>query len=92
MPSRGSIKRYDVRLSIRPFDRPAWALAAHPLLQVCCCGPGGQEISIHRYTGGVQWAYAGSATLSAYVGSKTQTCFMCIVQAYYGITAQYNDV
>ena len=60
------------RASVRPFFRRT------PLLRVCCCGPGGQEISIDR--GGrrapqqhgaqqhsVRRANAGSATLSAYV-------------------------
>jgi len=42
---------------------------AHPQLQVCCCGPGGQEISIGCCSSGVRRANAGSATSSAYVGS-----------------------
>jgi len=52
--------------------------AANPLLQVCCCGPGGQEISVDCCTASAQQqrrADAGSATLSAYVGCWTQTCF-----------------
>ena len=42
--------------------------AANPLLQVCCCGPGGQEIWIDCCTAGAQQqrrANAGSATLPA---------------------------
>ena len=63
-----------VRLSVRLSHRP-------PLLRVCCCGRGGQQISIDCCTAG--WvavsssraaarhtaANAGSATLSADVGS-----------------------
>jgi len=40
--------------------------ATYPLSPVCCCGPGGQEISIVCCTAGVRPAKAGSATLSAY--------------------------
>ena len=42
--------------------------AANLLLQVCCCGPGGQEILINGCSSGVQQANAGSATLSVYIG------------------------
>jgi len=48
-----------------------------PLVRVCCCGPGGQEISIDCCTAGGQQQRrpdAGSATSSADVGSRTQTC------------------
>ena len=45
--------------------------AANPLLQVCCCRPGEEEISIGCCSSAVRWANAGSATLSAYVGSWT---------------------
>ena len=34
-----------------------------PLLRVCCCGPGGQKISIDCCTAGVRRANAGSGTL-----------------------------
>ena len=60
----GAMKRYGVRLSV-----PAWPTARNPLLQVCCCGPGGQEILIDCCSRGVRRMNAGSATLSAYVGS-----------------------
>jgi len=33
------------------------------MLRVCCCGPGGQKISIDCCTAGVQRANAGSGTL-----------------------------
>jgi len=46
---------------------------ANPLLQVCCCWPGSQGMSIDcclvRSSSGVWRANAGSATLPAYVGS-----------------------
>ena len=49
-----------------PSDCPS--TAANPLLQVCCCcGPGGQEMSIDLLL--QLHANAGSATLSAYVCS-----------------------
>jgi len=58
-----------VRLSVRPsrtsFSRPT------PLRRVCCCGPGGQEISIDCCTAG---ARQRMRTLWAVVGSWTQTC------------------
>jgi len=44
-----------------------------PILRVCCCGPGGQPMSIYCCTAGAQQQRltgAGSATLSAYVGSS----------------------
>ena len=41
----GSVKRYGVRLSVR-LSFPAWTHSSNPLQRVCCCGPGGQEISI----------------------------------------------
>ena len=40
--------------------------AANQLLQVCCCGPSNRLLQ--------QRTNAGSATLSVYVGSWTQTC------------------
>jgi len=46
-----SMERYGVRLSVCPsvpFARRT------PLLQVCCCGPGGQEISIDCFSSGGQ--------------------------------------
>jgi len=50
--------------------------AANPLLWVCCCGPGCQEeMSIAA-------AAAGSATLSAYVGSWTQTRSVCLFTSW----------
>ena len=48
--------------------------AENPLLQVCCSGPSGEETSIDWCSSGVRRANAGSATLSAYVCSWTQTC------------------
>jgi len=42
--------------------------ASNPLLQVCCCGPGGQEI-IHALLQ-QRRTNAGSAALSAYVGKN----------------------
>ena len=49
-----------------------------PLLQVCCCGPGEQEISIDCCTAGAQQhRMVGTSTLSAYVWSWTQTCLSC---------------
>ena len=45
------------------------SVCPNPLLQVCCCVPNGQDISIEGCSSGVRWANAGSATLSAYVGS-----------------------
>ena len=41
-----------------------------PLLQVCCCGPGGQEIPIACWTADARRANAGSATLSAYSAAE----------------------
>jgi len=52
-----------------PAGRLSVPTAANPLLQVCCCGPGGHGISINCCSSGVQLANAGSATLSAYAGS-----------------------
>jgi len=49
------MKRYGVRPSVHPSvplparahsSKPAAAYLANPLLQVSCCGPSGQEISI----------------------------------------------
>ena len=51
--------------------------SANQLLYVCCCWPGGQEISIDCCTVGAQQrrrVNAGSATLSVYVWSWTQIC------------------
>ena len=48
--------------------------AANPLLQVCCCVPDEQVTSIDCC---VWWANVGSATLLAYVGGWTQTCYYC---------------
>jgi len=42
---------------------------AAALLQVCCCGPGRQEILIDCCSSGVWRANAGSTTSSAYVGT-----------------------
>jgi len=72
--------------AVRPSVRPYVCLSVPsgrrtPLLRVCCCGPGGQEISIDCCTAGGPAvssnraaarraaANAGSATLSADVGS-----------------------
>jgi len=56
------MKRHGVCLSVCPS---IWVTAANPLLQVCCCGPDGQEISIDCCSSGVRRTDAGSATLSA---------------------------
>jgi len=56
----GFMKRYGVCLS------QYGPTAASPLLQVCCCGPGGQEILIDCCSSGVRRANSSSATLSAY--------------------------
>ena len=64
-----------------PSDCPS--TAANPLLQVCCCGPGGQEMSIDLLL--QRHANAGSATLSAYVCSWTQTCYCCLVYLSVGV-------
>jgi len=58
----GSVHLSGICLSI-----PAWATAANSLLQVCCCGPDKQEMSFDWYT--AHSSTAGSARLSAYVGS-----------------------
>jgi len=63
----GSMKRYGVRLSVCLSQHGR--TAANTELQVCCCGPGGQEISIDCCSIGVRRANAGSSTLSAYVCS-----------------------
>ena len=63
------MKRYGVRPSVCVSQQGP--TAANPLLDVCCCGPGGQEISIDCCSSGVRRANAGSATLSAYAGSWT---------------------
>ena len=70
----GSVKRYDVRLSVCPFmshsSKPAatglllWARRAGDI-DYCC-------------NSSVQQTTAGSATLSAHIGSWTQTCFIKI--------------
>ena len=59
----GSMKRYGVRPSLSSS-----VSFMHGLLEVCCWGPGGQEISIDCCSSGVRRANADSATLSAYVG------------------------
>jgi len=65
-------------LFVRPFipsDRRT------PLLQVCCCGPGWQEISIDCCTAGVmRLANAGSATLSAYVVAEHSLITIDVMQ------------
>jgi len=57
---------------LRPSVRPSICLLCPSVLsgprkRVCCCGSGGQEISIDCCTAGVRRANAGSAALSAYV-------------------------
>jgi len=42
----GSMKRHGVR--------PSVCVSSNPLLQVCCCGPGGQEIAIDSCSSGVR--------------------------------------
>jgi len=68
------MKRYGVpRVSVYPS---VCLSVLHPLLlQVCCCGSGGHEISVDcRSSGGLR-ANAGSATLSAYVSIAARICF-----------------
>ena len=82
------------RASVRPSVRLSVCLSVpaidhcNSVRRVCCCGPGGQEISIDR--GGRRFpqhethrtllqrsaATAGSATLSAAVGGWPQTCLL----------------
>jgi len=50
-----------------PSFCPSMGPAANALLDVCCCGPSGLDISIDRCSSGVQRVNAGSATLSAHV-------------------------
>jgi len=57
--------------SVRPSVCPT---AANPPLQICCCGPGGQEKPIDRCSSGVRRENAGSGALSAYVGSWRHSC------------------
>jgi len=57
------MKRYGVRLSVRPsvpFARCVWGRPD------CSCGPNGQEISIDCCCSGARRTNAGSATLLAY--------------------------
>jgi len=70
----GSMKWYSVHPSVCPsiWSSHNGPTAANPLLQICCCGPGRQELSIDCCSS--SGANAGSATLSAYVGCWTQTC------------------
>jgi len=70
----GSMQLSGVRLSMSvwvsvPSGR--WT----PLLQVCCCGSGGHEISVDCCSSGLRRANVGSATLSAYVVAE-QTCYI----------------
>ena len=59
----GSMQLLSVRLSVCPSGRRV-------LLQVCCCGPGSQEISINScIANGPAATNVGSAALSADVGS-----------------------
>jgi len=67
----GSTKRHGVRPSVRLSVCPT---AANPPLQICCCGPGGQEMPIDRCSSGVRRENAGSGALSAYVGSWRHSC------------------
>ena len=50
--------------------------AANPLQQVCFCGSCGQQTSIDYCSSSVRRTNAGSATLSAYIRSWTQTCLL----------------
>jgi len=61
------LKRYGVRPSV--CSSQYGPTAANPLLHVCCCRLGGQEISIACCSSGMRRANAGSAKLSAYVAS-----------------------
>jgi len=90
----------------RPSVRPSVYLSVPyarrtPLRRVCCCGPGGQEISIDccatggrqqlRRSSDVCWANAGSATLLADARSRTLTCFGFIkLSCNYRTTVQLN--
>jgi len=66
------MKQYGVRPSICLSQHGP--TAANPLRQVCFCGSCGQETSIDCCSSNVWRTNAGRATLSAYVGSWTQTC------------------
>ena len=66
----GSMKRYGVRPSVCLSQHGP--TAANPLLQVCWCRLGGQEMSIDCRSSGVWRANAGSASLSTYVDSWTR--------------------
>jgi len=70
-----------------------------PLLRVCCCGPGGQKISIDCCTAGVRRANAGSGTLVVVVVSLIitlstakldQFCRLKLYEVKYNI--RLNDV
>ena len=66
----GSMNRYvSVRLAVCLSQHGP--TAAKPLLHVSCYGPGGKEILIDCCSISVQRANAGSAMLSAYVGTWT---------------------
>jgi len=63
-----------------PCFRPSVHPIRPPLLRVCCCGPGGQEISIDCCTADGQQqprrSDAGSATLSADVTVTVTESFL----------------
>ena len=92
-----SVTRYSVCPSIcLSHHGPTAAIS---LLQVCCCGPSQQEILIDCPN--MEQGNAGSAMLSAYVGSWTQTCslpvmctvcvFLCMFVPGTGCNAAYVE-
>jgi len=62
------MKRHGVRPSVR-LSAPAWAHSSESAAAGLLLWAGGQETSIDCSSSGVRRANAGSATLSAYVGS-----------------------
>ena len=74
----GSMRRYGVRPSVRQ-SLPARAHSSKPAAVglLLWARPAGDIDRLLRQ-GGVQQVNAGSATLSAYVGSWTQTCYILI--------------
>ena len=70
-----SMKWYSVRLSVCPS-------MGQQQQQICCCGPGGQEISISCCSSDVQRVNVYSATFSAFIGSWTQTCYILFLLSF----------
>jgi len=57
----------------------------HSVRRVCCCEPGGQEISIDCCTSGAAAVNAGNATFTAAVGGWTQTLVFLNLQKVFGV-------